>query len=194
MLANYFEVDPAVVSRMLDTLERNGFLLRSEDQADRRADRVQLTEAGRRASKLWQERCRAMEQAMLRGFTDAERRAVCRLPFPRTSKPETSAEERGGISLSVLKRLGGYLGPYRRDLLLAALLVLVETAAELFIPVLMAAIIDEGVAARNVSLILHQGILMAVCALVSLGSGLLHARVRRQGLLRPRRAAAGGGI
>ncbi len=78
--------------------------------------------------------------------------------------------------MSVLKRLGGYLGPYRRDLLLAALLVLVETAAELFIPVLMAAIIDEGVAARNVSLILHQGILMAVCALVSLGSGLLHAR------------------
>ncbi len=72
-LANYFEVDPAAVSRMLDTLERNGFLLRSEDQADRRADRIQLTEAGRRASKLWQERCRAMEQAMLRGFTDAER-------------------------------------------------------------------------------------------------------------------------
>ena len=37
-----------------------------------------------------------------------------------------------------LKRLLGYLGPYRRDLILGALLVLVETAFELVIPVLMA--------------------------------------------------------
>ena len=48
-----------------------------------------------------------------------------------------------------LKKLLGYLGPYRRDMILAGLLVLIETAFELFIPVLMADIIDVGVAARD---------------------------------------------
>lgn len=32
-----------------------------------------------------------------------------------------------------LKRLLGYLGPYRRDMVIGALLVVIETAFELFI-------------------------------------------------------------
>ena len=49
-----------------------------------------------------------------------------------------------------LKRLLGLLGPYRRDLLLGAVMVLVESAFELVIPVLMADIIDVGVAAKDI--------------------------------------------
>ena len=40
-----------------------------------------------------------------------------------------------------LKRLLRYLGPYRKDLLIGALLVVVETCFELVIPVLMADLI-----------------------------------------------------
>ena len=75
-----------------------------------------------------------------------------------------------------LKRLLADLGPYRKDLLLAGLLVLVETALELFIPVLMADIIDVGVAARDVPYILHKGVQMGVLALLALVTGLLYAR------------------
>ena len=75
-----------------------------------------------------------------------------------------------------LKRLLGYLGPYRRDLILGALLVLVESAFELVIPVLMADIIDVGVAQRDVPFILHKGVQMGVCALLALVTGLLYAR------------------
>ena len=75
-----------------------------------------------------------------------------------------------------LKRLLGYLGPYRRDLLLGALLVLVETSFELVIPVLMADIIDVGVAQRDVPFILHKGVQMGLCALLALLTGLLYAR------------------
>ena len=75
-----------------------------------------------------------------------------------------------------LKRLWGYLGPYRRDLLPAGLLVLVETALELFIPVLMADIIDVGVAARDVPYILRRGVQMGALALLALVTGLLYAR------------------
>ena len=75
-----------------------------------------------------------------------------------------------------LKRLLGYLGPYRRDLVLGGLLVLVETAFELVIPVLMADIIDVGVAGRDVAFILRKGVQMGVCALLALVTGLLYAR------------------
>ena len=43
-----------------------------------------------------------------------------------------------------LKRLLGYLGPYRRDMVIGALLVVIETAFELFIPLLMTDLIDVG--------------------------------------------------
>lgn len=64
-----------------------------------------------------------------------------------------------------LRRLAHYFRPHRRYLILAALLVLVETAFELFIPVLMATLIDEGVANGDVPLMLHQGVLMGLFAL-----------------------------
>ncbi len=74
------------------------------------------------------------------------------------------------------KRLLGYLGPYRWDMLIGALLVLVETAFELVIPLLMADIIDMGVAQQDVPYILHKGIQMGICALLALVTGLLYAR------------------
>ena len=51
-----------------------------------------------------------------------------------------------------LKRLLRYLGPYRNDLLIGALLVVVETCFELVIPVLMADLIDVGVANQDTTM------------------------------------------
>ena len=78
--------------------------------------------------------------------------------------------------MSQLRRLWGYLGPYRRDLVIGAALVLAETCFELLIPVLMADLIDVGVANRDMDYILSKGVQMGVCALLSLSTGLLYAR------------------
>ena len=75
-----------------------------------------------------------------------------------------------------LKKLLGYLGPYRKDLLIGSLLVLVETCFELVIPVLMADLIDVGVARRDVVYILYKGAQMGICALLALATGLMYAR------------------
>ena len=75
-----------------------------------------------------------------------------------------------------LKRLFGYLGPYRRDMVIGALLVAIETGFELFIPLLMADLIDVGVAGRDIPYILNKGIQMGICALLALATGLLYAR------------------
>ena len=72
-LADYYEVDPAAVSRMLDSLQRGGFVSREADGANRRCERIQITERGRTAYTAWQAICREMEGRMVDGFTEEER-------------------------------------------------------------------------------------------------------------------------
>lgn len=74
-LAEYFEVDRAAVSRMLDSLEKGGFLVRRADESNRRAELVELTEKGRAVNEMWLVHCREMEEAMLRDFSDREKEA-----------------------------------------------------------------------------------------------------------------------
>ena len=75
-----------------------------------------------------------------------------------------------------LKRLFGYMGPYRRDMALGMLLVVVESAFEMVIPILMSDIIDQGVSHGDVREILWTGVEMAICAVLALITGLLYAR------------------
>lgn len=75
-----------------------------------------------------------------------------------------------------LRRIVGFLGPYRRDAFLGMLLVVIESAFEMVIPILMADIIDVGVATRDLDFIFRQGVLMLACAALSLITGQLYAR------------------
>ncbi len=75
-----------------------------------------------------------------------------------------------------LRRMIHYLGTYKIDAVLGILIVAIETSIELFIPVLMARIIDEGIARADIPLILHQGALMLACAVTSLVLGFFYAR------------------
>ena len=74
------------------------------------------------------------------------------------------------------KRLLSYLGPYRRDMIIGALLVVVETIFELVIPVLMADLIDVGVEGHDLNYIIYKGVQMGICAVLALITGLLYAR------------------
>ena len=75
-----------------------------------------------------------------------------------------------------LKRLFSYLGSYKKDMILACLLVVLETVAELIIPVIMADLIDVGVANKDLDYIIFKGVQMGICAAFALITGLLYAR------------------
>ncbi len=75
-----------------------------------------------------------------------------------------------------LRLIFGYSKPYRRDLVVAVALLFVECGCEMVIPVLMSTLIDEGVPAHDLSIILRQGGLMVLCAVLALITGLLYAR------------------
>lgn len=77
-LADYYDVDPAAVCRMLDSLQKGGFVSRRPDDTDKRRDLVELTTAGREAYRRWQDCCQDMEERMLDGFTQEERERFSR--------------------------------------------------------------------------------------------------------------------
>ena len=74
------------------------------------------------------------------------------------------------------RKLLSYLGPYRKDIIAACLLIIIETSFELIIPTMMADLIDKGVSEGNTAYMLSKGLQMALCALLALATGLTYAR------------------
>lgn len=74
-----------------------------------------------------------------------------------------------------MKRLFGYMGPYKKNMILGALFVMIETGFELFIPIMISNLIDIGVANHDVNYIYVKGVQMALLALGALVTGLLYA-------------------
>lgn len=74
-----------------------------------------------------------------------------------------------------MKCLFGYMGPYKKDMILGALFVMIETGFELFIPIMISNLIDIGVANHDVHYIYIKGVQMALLALGALITGLAYA-------------------
>jgi len=76
----------------------------------------------------------------------------------------------------MIRRFFIYFDKYRKYLYGSIVCVAFETAFELVIPMIMADIIDVGVASRDKNYILMKSLVMVACALVSLLLGLMYAR------------------
>lgn len=76
-IAKAFEVDGATVSRMLESLQKGGFVtvLRGTDARTREAA---LTEKGREALKAWEHACDEETEIMLSGITAEEQEMLAR--------------------------------------------------------------------------------------------------------------------
>ena len=72
-LAARLHVTPATMTRMIQRLEKAGFVACRPDAADQRLSRVYLTEAGRAAEAGLQQVVRTMEAETFDGFSEEER-------------------------------------------------------------------------------------------------------------------------
>ncbi len=180
-IAVYFAVDAAAVSRMLDTLARKGMVTVAPAETDRRAKAVTLTEAGHETVRAWDERCAEVEQIMLDGIDEADRaqleelleRVRANLVAARRGRDaalrQLAPGQREGrrARMSDLKLILRYLGPYRRDFVLAAICMVLEGTLELMIPFL-----HRGP---------HRPGYRGARPLQRLGNRRAHARLRRRG-------------
>ena len=82
-LAAYCDVEPATISKMLDTMEKKGLVKREDRKENRRAFRIVLTEEGALRLAAWDEICRSIDAVSLHGFTPEEERQfkdyLCRM-------------------------------------------------------------------------------------------------------------------
>ena len=76
----------------------------------------------------------------------------------------------------MILRILSYIKPYRRYTILAMLCVAVECVFELVIPLIMANIVDIGVANGDMRYIFAQSGLMCLCALLALILGMGSAK------------------
>jgi ATP-binding cassette subfamily B protein len=76
----------------------------------------------------------------------------------------------------MLEKLLPFLGEYKRDALLSPLMVICEVILEIFIPFLIAKIIDVGIANKDLHYVSKIGGLMVVMALLALFFGALAGR------------------
>ncbi len=72
-LAAHLHVTPATMSRMIQRMEKAGFVVRKPDPADRRVSRVYLTQAGRDIRSAIAQAIRTIEADTFEGFTVEER-------------------------------------------------------------------------------------------------------------------------
>ena len=76
----------------------------------------------------------------------------------------------------MLVRLFSYMKQYKKYAVLAVVCITAEAVLELIVPLLMADLIDIGVASGNLSYIAAKGVQMAFCALIALALGIGSAR------------------
>lgn len=77
-LCEHCEEDKATISRALDYLEANGFILRDSDRTKRYRSPLRLTERGQEAGKRIAEKIGAVLDTVSRTLTDEERAAFYR--------------------------------------------------------------------------------------------------------------------
>ena len=78
-LANRLHVRPATITKMINRMERAGFVECRQDQQDQRVSRVYLTEAGRAIRTSVHQVWRTLEEEAFDGFTMGERALLTRL-------------------------------------------------------------------------------------------------------------------
>ena len=72
----------------------------------------------------------------------------------------------------MIKTLSGCIGQYKRESVLTPLFTALEVFMEILIPFITASIIDKGIQAQNMSMVLLYGGIMIACAFLSLFFGI----------------------
>ena len=76
----------------------------------------------------------------------------------------------------MFKKFASRLREYKRDMIISVIFMIFAVTLEVFIPFIMSYMIDFGISPGNMNMILLIGGILVVCALASLGVGIVAAR------------------
>lgn len=72
----------------------------------------------------------------------------------------------------MIKKLAGCIGEYKKDTILAPVLVTLEVVMEVLIPLFMASLIDQGINQGDMKVILRYGLLLVFMGMLSMSFGV----------------------
>lgn len=78
----------------------------------------------------------------------------------------------------MLKTLKAYIGEYKKTAISAPIFIVFEVIFEMIIPLLMAAIIDNGLETGNMKYVITMGLVMLLVSFASLFCGSMAAKQR----------------
>ena len=101
-LADICDVDPSAVCRLLDGMERGGFLTRSPSQTDRRAGLVALTDKGRAIAEAIYERHTLISRWLIHLGVDPKVAAedACRMEHVISAETFEALKKHAGVLIS----------------------------------------------------------------------------------------------
>lgn len=71
-LAEHLGVSPASIATSIKRMSKAGFIERTADEADRRINRLKITETGEKTRKAGKAECDKVDKVMFKGFSDEE--------------------------------------------------------------------------------------------------------------------------
>ncbi|SRR6056297_2621366 len=71
-IAKHRNLKPATVTRMLQRMEKRGFIYREQDESDLRVSRIYIAQHGREVKEELEEKMQQLEEETFDKFTDAE--------------------------------------------------------------------------------------------------------------------------
>lgn len=71
-IAKEFGISPASIATSIKRMSKSGLIERTVDEANRRANKIRITEKGRLALEKGKEECERIEERMFSGFSDEE--------------------------------------------------------------------------------------------------------------------------
>ncbi|AFI63481.1 ABC transporter [Bifidobacterium animalis subsp. animalis MCC 1489] len=93
-----------------------------------------------------------------------------------TASTGATGSGRKPVKMHTIKTLAGSIREYTKASLLSPLFVVVEAIIEILIPTVIATLIDKGITNRSMQAIWQYGLILILCAAVSLAAGFLSGR------------------
>ena len=164
-----FQIRKSTVTGYVQLMEKNGYLTRESVKGDARKKRLVPTEKAEGLRQAILEDIKLSEKRMEKGIPE-EDVITCKHVLYQVLQNliEKHKEEERKMNKTLLKSVR----EYKKQSILAPILVILEVLMEVLIPMEMANIIDIGMTSGDLHYIIQRGVILVVMAMLSLFFGI----------------------
>ena len=163
-----FQIRKSTATGMLQLLEKNGFIVRESEKKDARLKRIIPTKKAEALRPSILAHIRQSETQLTTDISEADV-LTCKKCSARCSITYQNIRR---YVKKMNKKLLQSVREYKKQSIIAPLLVTLEVLMEVLIPLEMAKIIDIGIAEGNLGYIIQRGLILVIMAMMSLFFGV----------------------